>query len=56
MIEIGDTVTYICQFSQKQTIGRVIDITSIFEQPAYIVKDKRFNMIVPESELTKVDY
>lgn len=56
MIEIGDTVTYICQFSQKQTIGRVIDITSIFEKPAYIVKDKRFKMIVSTSALTKINY
>lgn len=56
MIEIGDTVTYICQFSQKQTIGRVIDITSIFEKPAYIVKDKQFTIIAPKPALTRVNY
>lgn len=47
MFEIGDVVTYMCQFSQKQTIGHVIGLTSSFGKPAYIVKDKKFNMIVP---------
>lgn len=56
MITIGDLVTYTCQFSQKQTIGRVIDITTLFEKPAYIVKDKQFKMIVSTSALTKINY
>lgn len=56
MFEIGDIVTYMCQFSQKQTIGQVIDLTTLFEKPAYIVKDKRFKMIVFASALTKVNY
>lgn len=56
MIEIGDTVTYTCQFSQKQKIGQVIDLTTMFEKPAYIVKDKQFTIIVPASALIKVNY
>lgn len=29
MFEIGDVVTYMCQFSQKQTIGQVIEVKSL---------------------------